>query len=93
MIAFLIQRSLTFQLIYLTYGTKDVVYKECKDLDGRLELKMDGQRVDLPQLESLVVLNIPYWGAGVQPWTMGNGNDDEENRRNKYSTYIFCRGG
>jgi hypothetical protein len=25
-------------------------------------------------LESVVVLNIPFWGAGVKPWTLGNGS-------------------
>ncbi len=27
-------------------------------------------------LESVVVLNIPYWGAGVQPWTLGSGHKE-----------------
>jgi hypothetical protein len=26
--------------------------------------------------ESVVVLNIPYWGAGVQPWTLGSGHKE-----------------
>ena len=26
--------------------------------------------------ESVVVLNIPYWGAGVQPWCLGSGHKD-----------------
>ena len=34
---------------------------------------MDGERIDLPDIESVVVLNIPYWGAGVKPWLLGNG--------------------
>jgi hypothetical protein len=24
----------------------------------------------------VVVLNIPYWGAGVQPWTLGSGHKE-----------------
>ncbi len=24
----------------------------------------------------MVVLNIPYWGAGVQPWTLGSGHKE-----------------
>ena len=32
---------------------------------------MDGERVDLPDIESGVVLNIPCWGAGVQAWSLG----------------------
>lgn len=61
------------QMIYFTFGTKDVLERECKDLDQCLELFMDGQPVPLPSLESLVVLNIPCWGAGVKPWTLGTG--------------------
>ena len=35
---------------------------------------MDGVKVNLPNIESVVVLNIPNWGAGVKPWTLGNGH-------------------
>lgn len=61
------------QMIYFTFGTKDVLEHECKDLDQRLDLYMDNQRIDLPNLEALVVLNIASWGAGVRPWTLGTG--------------------
>ena len=64
---------LNFQLIYFTFGTKDVIEHECKDLDQRLVVVMDGHKVKLPQLEAIVVLNIPCWGAGVRPWKMGAG--------------------
>jgi diacylglycerol kinase (ATP) len=52
-----------------------VLERECQDLDRILELEMDGHRIDLPNLESLVVLNIPSWGAGVRPWELGSGGD------------------
>ena len=26
--------------------------------------------------ESVVILNIPYWGAGVKPWELGSGHKD-----------------
>ena len=35
---------------------------------------MDGEKVDLPNIESVVVLNIPCWGAGVRPWNLGTGH-------------------
>lgn len=41
---------------------------------------MDGQRVPLPSLESLVVLNIACWGAGVKAWTLGAGECGAEAR-------------
>ena len=27
-------------------------------------------------LESVVILNIPYWGAGVKPWELGSGHKE-----------------
>lgn len=67
-------------MIYFTFGTKDILEHECKDLDQRLEVFMDGQRVPLPSLESLVVLNIACWGAGVKAWTLGAGECGAEAR-------------
>ncbi len=32
---------------------------------------MDGKIVEIPHLESIVVLNIPYWGGGVKAWEIG----------------------
>jgi len=32
------------------------------------KLELDGRQIDLPHLESIVVLNIPFWGGGVKPW-------------------------
>lgn len=32
---------------------------------------MDGKVIKLPHLESIVILNIPYWGGGVDPWNIG----------------------
>jgi diacylglycerol kinase (ATP) len=47
--------------------------REFRDLDQRLELYLDGVRAELPSIESVVVLNIPSWGAGVHLWNMGTG--------------------
>ena len=49
-----------------SYGTKDVLERECKDLNKILELYIDENRVKLPNVESVVILNIPCWGAGVR---------------------------
>ncbi|CAD6241355.1 GSCOCG00002681001-RA-CDS [Cotesia congregata] len=63
-------------LLYLCFGTQQVVERECKDLDKRIEVYLDGKQVDLPSTESIVVLNIPYWGAGVKLWDLGlQGNE------------------
>lgn len=46
--------------------------KQCRHLTENIQLELDGKLVELPHLESIVVLNIPYWGGGVQPWTIGS---------------------
>ncbi|XP_074098663.1 diacylglycerol kinase epsilon [Cotesia typhae] len=64
------------KLLYLCFGTQQVVERECKDLDKRIEVYLDGKQVDLPSTESIVVLNIPFWGAGVKLWELGlQGNE------------------
>ncbi|XP_043281428.1 diacylglycerol kinase epsilon [Venturia canescens] len=59
------------KLLYLGFGTQQVVERECKDLDKRIEVYLDGKQIELPSIESIVILNIPYWGAGVKLWDMG----------------------
>ncbi|XP_039596218.1 diacylglycerol kinase epsilon [Polypterus senegalus] len=54
--------------VYFFYGTKDCLVQECKDLDKKIELELDGERVDLPNLEGIIVLNIGYWGGGCRLW-------------------------
>ena len=64
------------KLIYFSYGTKDVLERQCQNLNKKLELYMDKKKIELPDIESVVVLNIPYWGAGVKPWELGTGHKD-----------------
>ncbi|XP_011305118.1 diacylglycerol kinase epsilon isoform X1 [Fopius arisanus] len=65
------------KLLYLGFGTQQVVERECKDLDKRIEVYLDGEQVNLPSAESIVILNIPSWGAGVKLWELGlQGNED-----------------
>lgn len=58
------------QLLYLGFGTQQVVEREYKDLDRSLEVYLDGKKVQLPSIESVVILNIPSWAAGVDLWKM-----------------------
>ncbi|XP_066153489.1 diacylglycerol kinase epsilon isoform X2 [Euwallacea fornicatus] len=62
------------KLLYLCFGTQQVVTADCKNLEQRLELYLDGHQVPLPELESIVVLNISSWGAGVNLWGLGDGS-------------------
>ncbi|XP_014663203.1 PREDICTED: diacylglycerol kinase epsilon-like isoform X2 [Priapulus caudatus] len=55
------------KLAYVTYGTKDVLERECIDLHKKVKLELDGAVVQMPALEAIVVLNIGSWGAGVRP--------------------------
>ena len=64
------------KLIYFSYGTKDLLERECKNLDQILELYLDDRQIKLPNIESVVVLNIPCWGGGVRPWELGVEHSD-----------------
>jgi len=64
------------KMLYLTYGTQQVMERGFRDLDQRLELYLDGVRAELPSIESVVVLNIPSWGAGVHLWDMGASDEN-----------------
>ncbi|OUC47857.1 diacylglycerol kinase accessory domain protein [Trichinella nativa] len=61
------------KFLFFTYGTKDVLERMCRNLHLHVELQLDNKLVELPELEGVVVLNIPCWGAGVKPWQMGKG--------------------
>ncbi|CAI5455909.1 unnamed protein product [Caenorhabditis angaria] len=60
------------KLLFFTFGTKDVFERVCKGLNKRLDLYLDDVLIELPDIEGLIFLNIPYWGAGVKPWSNYN---------------------
>ncbi|CAJ0954030.1 unnamed protein product, partial [Mesorhabditis belari] len=60
------------KLLFFTFGTKDVFDRACFGLESKIELIVDGKKINLPEIEGLIFLNIPCWGAGVEPWTMEN---------------------
>lgn len=55
----------------MVYGAKDILDRGCENLHKKIELYLDGELVKLPELEAVIILNIPSWGGGVQPWNMG----------------------
>lgn len=61
------------KFLYITYGTRDLLEKKCRDLPRKVRLWLDGEPKNLDDLEAITVLNIPCWGAGVRPWHMGAG--------------------
>ncbi len=62
------------QFWYFTYGTKDVLERECKNLQKKVKLEMDGKVINLPDIEGIVILNISSWGGGCRPWEIGSSN-------------------
>lgn len=54
------------KFLYLTFGTKDLLERRCKNLHSKISLRLDGNLVELPELESVVILSIPSWGGGVR---------------------------
>jgi len=68
------------KLLFFVYGTKDTFIPECRKLNEKVKLELDGQEMELPELESIVVLNINSWGAGVPVWSIGSLGQDEESR-------------
>lgn len=63
---YVLSSRLLNKLLYLCFGTHQVLQPDCVGLDKSLELYLDGVKVDLPELQSVVCLNIDSWGAGVQ---------------------------
>lgn len=49
-------------------GSFDLFSRTCKDLQARFTLKVDGKVIDLPYLENLIIMNIPYFAGGAAIW-------------------------
>ncbi|GIY63555.1 diacylglycerol kinase epsilon [Caerostris darwini] len=57
--------------LYAMYGAKDIIERGCENLHEKMELYLDGKRMQLPALEAVIILNISSWGGGVNAWNMG----------------------
>lgn len=62
------------KFLYLSFGTKEIFERKCNLLNQKIILEMDGKKIELPELEAVVVLNIPSWGAGTNVWNLGANN-------------------
>lgn len=51
-----------------------------------LKLELDGERIELPNLEGIIVLNIGYWGGGCRLW---EGMGDEPYPLARYAVPLF----
>lgn len=41
---------------------------DCVGLEKKIDVYLDGEKIDLPELQAVVCLNIDSWGAGVHLW-------------------------
>lgn len=53
---------------YGVFTGRQMVSKEFKNLSQRLTLECDGVEIELPQLQGIVLLNIPSYMAGTNFW-------------------------
>lgn len=56
------------KLLYLCFGTHQVVQQDCLGLEKNVELFLDDNLIEIPELQSIICLNIDSWGAGVKLW-------------------------
>ena len=55
--------------MYLQLGLQKMICKsDTKELHRHIHIFVDGRRVDLPELEGVLFLNIQSWGSGADPW-------------------------
>lgn len=62
--------NLCSQILYLCFGTHQVVLPDCVGLEKKINVYLDDEKIDLPELQAVVFLNIDSWGAGVHLWSM-----------------------
>lgn len=68
---YLFNSTLFNKMIYVGCGTQQFLEHQCKGLSNMVELYMDDKKTPLPDIESIVVVNIESWGAGVNLWQLG----------------------
>ncbi|CAF3757898.1 unnamed protein product [Rotaria socialis] len=68
---------------YLKTGIRKMMKKGgLKDFTRDIVVEVDGKRVDLPQLEGIVIMNILSWASGANLW--GHEKDEKFNRPTHY---------
>ncbi|KAK3907640.1 Diacylglycerol kinase eta, partial [Frankliniella fusca] len=60
---------------YGVLGSKEWLQKTYKNLDQRVQLECDGQKIPLPSLQGIVILNIPSFMGGTNFW--GGSKEDD----------------
>lgn len=60
---------------YGVLGSKQFLQNSYKNLEQRVQLECDGQRIPLPSLSGIVILNIPSFMGGTNFWGGKKEND------------------
>ncbi|XP_071798158.1 diacylglycerol kinase delta-like isoform X3 [Asterias amurensis] len=60
---------------YGVLGGKELLQRTYRNLEQKVQLECDGQRIPLPSLQGIVVLNIPSYMGGANFW--GTTKEDE----------------
>ena len=68
---------------YVQMGIRKIMNRGiCRDFNRLVTLEVDGKRIDLPQIEGIIILNILSWGGGSNPW--GSERDDQFQKPTHY---------
>ncbi|KAH8371257.1 hypothetical protein KR093_006752, partial [Drosophila rubida] len=73
---YLLSSRIFNKLLYFTFGTQQVMQPDCERIEQKLILHLDNKLVELPELQSLVFLNIDSWGAGCKLCELSNSNGE-----------------
>lgn len=63
---YIVKSKIINKFMYFIYGTHQVLIQDCDRLNEKIEVYIDNVKIELPELQSVVVLNIDSWGAGVK---------------------------
>jgi diacylglycerol kinase (ATP) len=73
---YIVKSKIINKFMYFIYGTQQVLSQDCSNLEQKIEVYLDNVKLDLPELQSIVLLNIDSWGAGVKLVEMFRDNDE-----------------
>lgn len=59
---YVVKSKIINKFMYFIYGTQQVLIQDCDRLHENVEVYLDGVKIDLPELQSVVILNIDSWG-------------------------------
>lgn len=75
---YLLSSRLFNKMIYFGYGTQQIIQRDCEGLHDNLDLYIDDKLIELPDLQSIVLLNIDSWGAGCKLVELSNSCDIDD---------------